>query len=200
MEIHEEYIARKKLPYPVIKYNNPYGKYYSFFIKEDKLALLQISWVHEQHKPVYYGLNFTEVSTNKPEDFRYYEFFGKSIHDLSNITWDNYEETLNELLKDIRKSKYVPVEQKKIHASITKYFLTSLDSWAAKFLPYKFQRKIFTVVSKKSTDAAKQKAFDELKNHLANANNKCLTLLRNLESFSDPKMYAEWVIPLYEQV
>ncbi len=203
VEIHEEYLLRQKIDYPLIKYYNQYNKF-NFVLQnlnDKKQILVQISHVKENNKPIYYSIVASEMYRPHNNDINDGGFPQRMLYEVHEVYWDDYPIHLQAMFSKPEFNGFTPIEFKDLNIKMFGFYLLLADSWIAKFVPYSTQKNIGKIISSKTKEEEKIALIKEYKEYIYNNfTSKLSNALKIFEGYNEQKTYADWMSSLYYQI
>lgn len=192
MELHEEYIARRKIKAPCIKYVDRANLILRSQAKDSEFAWLHVSITSnaDQNHPNKYtfvvSANPTLYST---PDFNHFTQHAKVLSEQT-WEWEQYEAGLIAFAKEYA-GKYTAISSHDAIFVAWQMFASSYDQWIAHFLPFRLQETIYQSL------AAERKqrfvAIKEVEDYIKEKFERVFTCWRNIKSAIEQKNYADWL-------
>lgn len=193
MDLHEEYLNRRRISSPVVKY-----------VERGSIILRKKSdgknqWVHatiqhqtEPHHPPYYRF----VEAVDPVIYATSDMSNFSLHNSNVIKdekweWDDYEKNIIEWAKE-RSKEYRAVSNIEARYAMWSLFVVSFDEWFANKLPIG----MIGVLCDTLNDEDIEKSIEfikQMENWLQRNNERVLVSWKNVSGRLDDRNYAEWL-------
>jgi len=161
--IYQEFCQRKKLNFPLILYK---GKYFVLFKKNNQWRILSVDWRKNDVSPGYFEINYFNINSNTLENNNP-DYLLKSF----NCSWENYEKYMYDLIKSIKKEKFIIIDSKEIKNYLWQIFISICEKYFIENCDFKvFEQIVISLDKNKSIKFRKRNILNLLnyfsKNHI----------------------------------
>jgi len=195
MDLHEEYVHRRKVKAPLIKYVDRANLILKSKDKGNEWAWLHVNIAsagdnnHPQKFSFVVSANPTLYTTS---DFQHFSNHSKVLKEHS-WEWDQYEPGLLEWAKE-HAGKYMAITSCDAVFVAWEMFATNYDTWIAHFLPFRMQENVY--VSLNDTDevrTARISAIKEVEDYIKEKYERVYSCWKNIKGAIEQKNYADWL-------
>jgi len=208
MELHEEYLTRRGVKAPCIKYVDKAN-----LILRAKGQGSEWSWLHvniTSNGDTAHPQKYTFVVSANPTLYSTAEMNHFSQHskviDEQTWEWEQYESGLVKFCKDNAKN-YTAIFSRDAVFVAWEMFVTNYDSWIAHFLPYRVQENVYTSLSLDVSEhapmparAAKYQAIKSVEDILREKFDKVHLSWKNIKAAVEQKNYADWLAKVVNEM
>jgi len=196
MELHEEYLKRRRVKAPCIKYVDRANLILKAKTKDSEWAWLHINITSngDQQHPLKYtfvvSANPTLYST---PDLNHFSQHSKVLKEHT-WEWDQYEEGLVGFARE-HAGKYVAITSQDAVYVAWEMFVTNYDAWLAHFLPVRMQESVYQSLALPSGDgrSSKMVAIKEIEEFIREKYERVHMCWKNIKGAIEQKNYADWL-------
>jgi hypothetical protein len=192
MELHEEYIARRKIKAPCIKYVDRANLILRSQVKDCEWAWLHVSIssnADQNHPNKYTFVVSANPTLYSTPDFNHFTQHAKVLKEQV-WEWEQYESGLVEFAKEYA-GKYVAITSQDAVFVAWQMFVTNYDAWIAHFLPFRLQESVYqSLVGERKN---RFMAIKEIEDYIKEKFERVFICWRNIKSTIEQKNYADWL-------
>lgn len=197
MEIHEEYIQRRKVKAPCIKYVDRANLILKSRQKDGEWAWLHVNIAqagdanHPQKFSFVVSANPTLYTT---QDFQHFSNHSKVLKEQT-WEWEEYEPGLCAWAKE-HAGKYVAITSCDAVFVAWEMFATNYDTWIAHFLPFRIQEQVFLSLNDKDGEQCRPvrlAAIKEVEDYIKEKFERVYLCWKNIKGAIEQKNYADWL-------
>ncbi len=194
MEIHEEYIARRKVKSPIVRFVDRANLILKARQKDGEWSWLHVNITSnpDPNHPLKYSF---VVSANPTlyttEDFKHFSNHSKVLKDQT-WEWDQYEPGILAWAKE-HAGKYVAITSVDAVFIAWEMFVTNYDAWLANFLPISFQEQVYTSLIEEIDRALRINAIKDIEEYMREKYERVYLQWKNIKNVIEQKNYADWL-------
>lgn len=193
MDLHEEYIQRRKVKAPIIKYVDRANLILRSKNKDNEWAWLHINIASngDQQHP----MKFTFVVSANPtlyttQDFQHFSNNSKVLKEQT-WEWEEYEVGLISWAKE-HAGKYSAISSNDAVFVAWEMFITNYDTWMAHFLPLRLQEQLYNSLNEKDSKAQRIASIKDVEAFINEKYERVYLCWKNIKTAIDQKNYADW--------
>lgn len=194
MDLHEEYILRRKVKAPCIKYVDRAN-----LILKSK-GDSEWAWLHvniassgdANHPQKFNFVVSANPSLYTTNDFQHFSNHSKVLKEQQ-WEWDQYEPGLIEWAKE-HSGKYQAVTSHDAIFVAWEMFATNYDAWMTHFLPYRMQEQVYlSFATSPDLYTKKVMAIKEVEDFMKDKFERVYLCWKNIRGAIEQKNYADWL-------
>lgn len=199
MELHEEYLKRRGVKAPCIKYVDRANLILKSRDKDSEWAWLHVNIT--SNGDAAHPMKYTFVVSANPTlystpDFNHFTNHAKVLKEHV-WEWEQYEAGLVAFAKE-HAGKYVAITSADAVFVAWQMFMTNYDAWIAHFLPYRLQESVYQSIAGnggtvEGQRAARSAAIREVEDFIKEKYDRVFACWRNIKSAIEQKNYADWL-------
>ncbi len=201
MEIHEEYITRRKVKSPLIRFVDRANLILKSRKKDGEWGWLHVNILSEGDANHPLKFNFV-VSANPTlyttEDFKHFSNHSKVLKEYK-WEWDQYEPGLLIWAKE-NAGNYVAITSVEAVFVAWEMFVTNYDAWLANFLPNRFQEHVYLSLIEESDRALRINAMKEVEDYMRDKFERVYSQWKNIKGAIEQKNYADWLAQIINDI
>lgn len=200
MDLHEEYIQRRKLKAPIIKFADRANLILKSKSKDNEWAWLHvnISSNGDNNHPQKWSF----VVSGNPNlyttpDFQHFSNYSKVIKEKS-WEWDQYEPELMDWIKESA-GNYTAITSSDAIFVAWEMFATNYDAWIAHFMPFRLQEFFYSSLEDGKKRQDRLNAIKKIEDFIQDRYDKVFVCWRNIRSAIEQKNYADWLAKIINE-
>ena len=193
MELHEEYIQRRKVKAPTVKYVDRANLILRSKSKDNEWAWLHVNIASngdQQHPMKYTFVVSANPTLYTTQDFQHFTNHSKVLKEQI-WEWEQYENGILDWCKE-HAGKYDAINSNDAIFVAWEMFMTNYDTWIAHFLPFRLQERVFYSMNEQSERAERIAAIKDVEVFINDKFERVYLCWKNIKTAIDQKNYADW--------
>lgn len=195
MELHEEYLKRRRVKAPCVKYVDRANLILRSKTKESEWAWLHVA-INSNADPAH-PLKYTFVVSANPTlystpDMNHISQHSKILKEQT-WEWDQYEAGLVEFAKE-HAGKYKAITSQDAVYVAWEMFITNYDAWLSHFLPIRMQESVYkSLCPSVDSRTSRLQAIKDVEEFIRDKYERVHLCWKNIKTSIDQRHYADWL-------